>query len=96
MKIRELIKILKLDREGKLMMSIAPQDRHGIIFTPEGTACFIKNFANNELYAQELRICLSIPDWCELSNQGFYQDLIQYLCRKGILDSTEIPDNLPD
>ena len=53
-----------------------------------GTAELIQGYADNEIYCQELRICLLVHDWYEFSKQGFYQELIKYLCK------TEIQGNI--
>lgn len=36
-------------------------------------------YADSEIYMKELTIALLLPDWCELTKQSFYRELIQYL-----------------
>lgn len=48
-------------------------------------------YADNKKYCQELRLCLSLPDWYEFENQPFFRELIQYLHNKEIQGNISPP-----
>lgn len=59
------------------------------VFPRPGTAEVSDAYANNERYCRELRICLEVPDWYKFSQQPFFQDLVDYLEKEGILKNKE-------
>lgn len=60
------------------------------VFLHPGIVKKITGYADNQPYGHELRICLSVDDWCEFINQKFYDSLIEWLHTKGIQGSVEL------
>lgn len=54
------------------------------VFLHHGIVKIFTGYADNQPYGNELRICLSMDDWCEFINQKFYDILIEWLYTKGI------------
>ena len=92
-KVKELIEELKkanslADELAKKKYRVIGTDTIKVFLTP-GTMKMISAYADNEKYCQELRICLSLPDWYKFSKQEFYQQLIEYLHKIGIQENIE-------
>ena len=96
-KVKELIEELKKANSLADEMAKKKYRSHkGVIgtdtikgFLTPGTMKIISAYADNEKYCQELRICLSLPDWYKFSKQEFYQQLIEYLHKIGIQENIE-------
>lgn len=52
--------------------------------------------SDNVSYCRELRIALSLHDWCKFAKQDFFPPLMEYLENLKIQKNLDDPDNLVD
>lgn len=73
-------------------------DDDGGLFPPtEETVYAISSwYADNRVACQELRISLTVSDWCIFVVQPFYQELIQYLDNLKTQKEAITPDKVRD
>lgn len=82
------------DLKGKKLFESDPKERNeinekqgdqrGRVVSHSEAVRVTDMYADNQLWCQEISICLSTYEWHEFSNQEFYPEVVEFLCKKGI------------